>query len=263
MRAALKRAEKLLAATLPSGLYFPLQDRVRPLLDRRTTGAGRRVRSVDGSYEVRWEDGESFRFPHKLRYCRYMYPSGLGHILDEMLRKYQDGPVEIDRGDIVFEVGANVGEFALAALRKGAKVYAAEPDPNAFACLRENVPEANIREVAINDRGGSVVLNIATAGADSSVINPSREKITVPAVTIASWLEQSGEDHIDFLKVEAEGFEPEVLQGARPVFDRIGKIAIDAGFERLGKETLGECRRILNGQFRTWRRDWMLFAIRR
>lgn len=262
MRAALKLAEKALARALPGSVYFPVQDCIRPRLDPRTTGKGRKVVKWDSGYKVRWQDGAEFAFPHKLRYCRYMFPDGLDHILNEMLAKYEDADVRVAPGDVVFEVGANVGEFTLAAMRKGARVHAAEPDPNALRCLRENAPEAAICEAAIGNRNGSAILNIATAGADSSVINPSARTITVPALTLASWLENVGEDHIDFLKIEAEGFEPEVLEGARPIFDRIGKIAIDAGFERRGKSTLGECNSLLCNDFRTWRRGWMLFGVR-
>jgi FkbM family methyltransferase len=262
-RHSLKIAEKALARVLPGPIYFSLQDRVRPALDPRTTASGRLVRKWGSAYKVRWEDGAEFAFPHKLRYCRYMFPGGLDHVFNTMLAKYQDGSVQIEAGDVVFEVGANVGEFSLAAVRKGAKVYAAEPDPHAALCLRENVPEATLLEAVVGNQKGCATLNISTAGADSSVINPSPERITVPAMTVASWLEQTGEECIDFLKVEAEGFEPEVLEGARPVFDRIRKIAIDCSPERKGKSPWMECAKALEDAFEVWRRGWMLFAVRR
>ena len=262
MRGILKASEKLLADRLPPWLYFPLQDRVRPLLDRRTVRGGRTVRKIDDVYEVLWRSGESFYFAHPRRYCRYMYENGLEHILSAMLAKYQDGEVQLETGDVVFEVGANVGEFTLAALRKNTKVYAAEPDPHAVRCLCENVPQAQILGAAIGHVTGTVTLNVSTAGGDSSIINAARTRLDVPLETISSWLARSGEDHIDFLKIEAEGFEPEVLEGARPVFEKIRKIAIDCGPERNGKPTLGQCYALLCNNFRTWRRGWMLFAVK-
>jgi FkbM family methyltransferase len=262
-RRPLKIAEKVLARVIPDALYFSLQDRVRPALDRRTTATGRAVRKWGSGYKVRWEDGTEFAFPHKLRYCRYMFPEGLDHVFDCMLAKYQDNTVQIEAGDVLFEVGANVGEFSLAAVRMGAKVYAAEPDPNAARCLRENVPEAMLIEAVVGNRKGRATLNVSTAGADSSVVNPSPERISVPAITVASWLERTGEECIDFLKIGAEGYEPEVLEGARPVFDRIHKIAIDCGPERKGKSPWVECSKALEDAFEVWRREWMLFAVRR
>jgi FkbM family methyltransferase len=256
MRAFLKAWEKALAAALPSALYFRLQDFVRPRLDHRVSGRGRTVRARGTSYEVEWANGTRFRFPHKLRYCRYMHPNGLEHILDQMLAKYQDGPVQIESGDVVFEVGGNAGEFTLAALRKGAKVTTAEPDSNAFDCLVCNAPEARALALAVGDRDGTAVINLSTAGADSSLINASSKKAIVPIRTIATLMP----DGADFLKIEAEGFEPEVLKGAVPVLDRVRKIAIDCGPERHGKPTFEECEAILNGRFRTWRKGHILFA---
>jgi FkbM family methyltransferase len=235
-----------------------MQDFIRPKLDSRVSGRGRSVRKCGDSYEVRWTDGTSFRFPHKVRYCRYMRPEGLDYIVNEMLAKYQDEPVQIEPGDVVFEVGANVGEFTLAALRKGAKVTAAEPDPNAYRCLISNAPEATALAVAIGDRDGTAQINLSTAGADTSIVNPSGETAEVPLRTIATLMPAGA----DFLKVEAEGFEPEVLTGAIPVLDRIRKIAIDCGPERHGQPTFDECEAILGDGFRTWRKGYVLFAQR-
>ena len=187
-----------------------------------------------------------------------MHPRGLDHILDAMLAKYQDGPVQLEKGDIVFEVGANVGEFTVAALRKGATVVAAEPDPHAYRCLSMNAPDATTLALAIGDRDGTAQIHLSTGGADSSLINPSRESMTVPVRTIATLMP----DGMDFLKIEAEGFEPEVLKGAIPVLERTRKIAIDCGPERLGQPTFNECEAILRDRFRTWRKGYVLFACR-
>jgi FkbM family methyltransferase len=185
-----------------------------------------------------------------------MYPDGLDHILSEMLAKYQDGATQIEQGDVVLEVGANVGEFTVAALRMGAEVTAVEPDPTAYRCLAFNAPEAKTLKLAVGDRDGSAKFNISTAGADSSLVNLSDTVVTVPVRTVAS-LAPLG---VDFLKVEAEGFEPEVLAGAIPVLDRIRKIAVDCGPERHGQPTFDECEAILRGRFRTWRKGYVLFA---
>ncbi len=49
--------------------------------------------------------------------------------------------VEIGGGDIVFDVGANIGLFALEAAQKGAQVHAFEPMPATFAALNFNANE--------------------------------------------------------------------------------------------------------------------------
>lgn len=189
-----------------------------------------------------------------------MRPDGLKHILDEMLVKYQDGPIKIEPDDILMDIGANVGEFSRAAAGEGARVFSIEPDPNAFRCLAFNAPQATPLAVAVGDEDGFAEIFLSTAGADSSFVNPTSESALVKGRTVNTLMKELGLDRIDFLKIEAEGFEPEVLAGAVPVLDRIRKIAIDCGPERHGKHTFEQCEAILDN-FRTWRRDNTLFAL--
>ncbi len=51
--------------------------------------------------------------------------------------------LEIRAGDVVFDVGANIGLFALEAARKGASVHAFEPMSATFAALRANAKRFN------------------------------------------------------------------------------------------------------------------------
>jgi len=51
---------------------------------------------------------------------------------------------------------------------------------------------------------------------------------------------------IDFLKIDAEGAEPEVLKGSNKL--RISKLAIDAGNERNGESTVEEVSNILKNR---------------
>ena len=69
---------------------------------------------------------------------------------------------------------------------------------------------------------------------------------------------------VDFLKIEAEGYEPEILEGATEVLHCVRKIAVDASPERRGKSTLSECRAILErAGFNVYERNWMLFGSRK
>ena len=65
--------------------------------------------------------------------------------------------IEIRAGDVVFDVGANIGLFALFCLGRADDVSMVcyEPAPNCLACLRENVADqpsrVRIRDVAVSD----------------------------------------------------------------------------------------------------------------
>jgi FkbM family methyltransferase len=47
--------------------------------------------------------------------------------------------VSISSGDIVFDVGANIGVFTLCAAKQGAHIYAFEPIPSTFEVLQHNI----------------------------------------------------------------------------------------------------------------------------
>jgi FkbM family methyltransferase len=51
---------------------------------------------------------------------------------------FQEG-VSISPGDIVFDVGANIGVFTLYAAKQGAHIYAFEPIPSTFEVLQHNI----------------------------------------------------------------------------------------------------------------------------
>lgn len=70
---------------------------------------------------------------------------------------YLRNGIEVRAGDTVFDVGANIGLFALFCLDRAddVTVVAYEPAPNCLACLRENLADhqarCRIRDVAVSD----------------------------------------------------------------------------------------------------------------
>ena len=70
---------------------------------------------------------------------------------------FQEG-VSILPGDIVLDVGANIGVFTLFAAKQGAQVYAYEPVPPTFEVLQHNIhlhrldSVAHTRNIGISDR---------------------------------------------------------------------------------------------------------------
>jgi hypothetical protein len=64
--------------------------------------------------------------------------------------------------ETVFDVGANVGQFASEALKElpGASIYSFEPFPHSFERLRESTSSERFspHELALDDRSGEVTL---------------------------------------------------------------------------------------------------------
>ena len=123
--------------------------------------------------------------------------------------------------DVVLEVGANVGYYALIEARLCRKIYAAEPHPENFRRLNENI--------ALNDLDNVETFNIAFGPADApvhlqcsdhsnwhscrgaSAADP--DTIEIPGYRIDSFM--ADKEPASFMKMDVEGFEVEVLHGAQ------------------------------------------------
>ena len=112
-------------------------------------------------------------------------------------------------GSLVIDVGAFIGDTARIFLDKGFKVIAVEPQKDAFHCLLYNCKEAVNLNIALGD-GRKVNLHPAEGG------NMGGRPVIDGGDTETWHLD----DIVDpdatsiFLKLDAEGFEPAILEGA-------------------------------------------------
>jgi FkbM family methyltransferase len=130
--------------------------------------------------------------------------------------------------DVFWDVGANIGYFTLVAataLNNRGRIVAFEPGKNAYARLAENLslnPYSNIQTfaVAVTDREGEAVLHLSGDIADSSASlyaagqTQARHEVC-RTVSLDHFLRDEGLDPPDLIKLDAEGAELAVLQGAQ------------------------------------------------
>ena len=133
-------------------------------------------------------------------------------------------------GDLVFDVGAHVGDRVAAFRRLGAQVVAVEPQPALAATLRLLYGRDRavvVEQTAVGRREGSVSLRlnldnptISTASAafvDAARRAPGWEgqrwekSIAVPVTTLDALIGRHGLPR--FIKIDVEGFEAEALFG--------------------------------------------------
>jgi FkbM family methyltransferase len=125
-------------------------------------------------------------------------------------------------GDVVVDVGASIGVVALLAARIGCRVLAIEPERSNYDRLRANVLLNDLQietlQLAITDHRGMATLYVfpphrrghhTLAPSDAAIATQ-----TVECTTIDDILEREGIDHVDLLKIDVEGAEPEALAGA-------------------------------------------------
>ncbi len=124
---------------------------------------------------------------------------------------------------VVFDVGANIGEYSSEMLRinPSLTVYAFEPDPVPFSQLEKSGVRAN--NIALGDKNEKRVLyrdGKSTHNSFYRVHDQTTTPVEVPTTTIDTYCAEHGIPHIDFLKVDVEGFEFSVLRGAEGMLVR-------------------------------------------
>jgi FkbM family methyltransferase len=128
-------------------------------------------------------------------------------------------------GMTVVDVGANVGYYTLLAascVGPRGRVLAVEPSPYACARLRQAVVENTLAQVvtlqvALGSAAGEGTLYLPPLGnhAPSMVACDRKDCVTVALRTLDECLTEWHVDQVDLLKIDVEGFEPQVLAGAR------------------------------------------------
>jgi FkbM family methyltransferase len=176
--------------------------------------------------------------------------------------RYTDGGRFVpDPGDTIVDVGAFVGEFSWQVRAEhDVNVVAIEPDPRNGECLAHNAPRARIEHCGAWHERDALEFQIAADGSETGLLQPDKGDATprvVPTKRVDSIVESC-----DFAKVEAEGVEPEVLEGMADV--RPKRIVVNVSPERDGKSPVAACRQILDERGYDCRRAGdELFAIHR
>lgn len=150
----------------------------------------------------------------------------------------------LDDGDKVIDVGGFIGAVSIGIAEQGAEVIAVEPSERNAECIRRNAAEFDVTDLVtvvqnpVYSSQTEMKLNLSMDPTDNSLINPDTPQIRtrkVETTTIDSLATEHNFPRIDLLKMDAEGVEPEVLEGAKQT--SIRQVAIDCSAERKGKNT--------------------------
>ena len=137
----------------------------------------------------------------------------------------------INEDHVILDVGANIGCTAILFGDLGHQVFGFEPSPTTFSYLQKNVQAAKCANVttvnlglgkengffeltfAKSNRSGGFVSNLTKASQGHQV-----EKISI--VQGDDYIEETGLQHIDFIKIDVEGFEKNVIEGLAKTIQR-------------------------------------------
>jgi FkbM family methyltransferase len=141
-----------------------------------------------------------------------------------------------DRSLIVFDVGANIGQYTnsiLDVFQEKACIFAFEPSYETFKVLKKNlssIKNVNLNHFALSDTNGKNQLFSDWNGSPvASLYKDTLDGYAVPKDKVTSeevktqrlddFCSERGIAHIDLLKLDVEGHELKILQGARQTIE--------------------------------------------
>lgn len=127
-------------------------------------------------------------------------------------------------GGTCIDVGANIGNHAAFFLRHASRVIAFEPNPAVRRLLDVNVHGLAVEVVGVGLSSAAGTLHFredpGNCGASMIVDRAEDASSTIEVVTLDRWLGDRPDHPIRFVKIDVEGHEWDVLQGARDVLRR-------------------------------------------
>ncbi len=137
-------------------------------------------------------------------------------------RNYTKDFLPITKDSIVVDVGAHIGSFSISVARSAYKVLAFEPEPTNYQILRKNMEINHLEnmsafEMAVSGISGDQDIYTCPGGSSadyslykSGIMNVKMGRIST--ISIDDIIEREGLSRIDFLKLDCEGAEHDILK---------------------------------------------------
>ena len=241
-----------------SKLFFILKGKILSLIVNKTNNTlfckllnliykkDGKINFYDGKYIKENKNFQKIYYPNK-RILRVVnnYEIQLEKIFDT----YCINSVNLKNGDLVLDCGANTGELFLSIKKRGIEIdyIGFEPDKEAFSCLvlNTNMTENNHFNLGLSNKNDNKNFYFDSEGGNSSFVDFGSDNFEVLETKRLDSLKF--DKKIKLLKIDAEGYEPEVLEGSIGCLENIEYISVDFGAERgeKGNTTLVKVNQIL------------------
>lgn len=175
--------------------------------------------------------------------------------------------VTIKKGDVVFDVGAWIGDFSAYAAWKGATTYAFEPTRDTYDWLCKTVRLNDSSIIPIHKGLGNEItkMRLSTNGKNGGSNTLMRDTQDggefAEMTTVDAFVADSKLSRVDFIKADIEGFERYMLMGARETLKNFApKLTICTYHLSDDPEILEKIIRDANSQYKIVHLQHKLFA---
>lgn len=143
---------------------------------------------------------------------------------------------EPEVGEVVIDVGAHIGAYTMRAALRGCRVVAVEPESASFCILLHNIALNRVSQSvlalqeAISNRIGKARLSVARSqntGSSSLQRRVSEHFQEVNVESLDSLISRADIVAVDWLKIDVEGDELNVLSGAETTLSKTRKIVVE------------------------------------
>lgn len=204
-----------------------------------------------------------FRVYYKQGYFVYRFDEGVSfasydNMADELKRSLKGylAKYRLKAGDTVVDCGAYIGEFTLYAAKAvgpSGKVIAFEPDPTVVRKLEANIALSGLDNVVIVRKGAWSADGVLKFVGDSvrgysfMFGEKAEGSVDIPVASIDNELGRLGVTKVDFIKIDVEGAELELIKGAERTLRGNRVSAAVASYHLVGgKKTHPEVERMFN-----------------
>lgn len=174
-----------------------------------------------------------------------LHPAYSLHTFDEE-KEFKEKYWNVKEGEVVIDVGASYGAYALTALASGATVHAFEPEPSVWADLMLNVELNGWNQRCIATCGG---LWSKQGEVDMKDYAPHWPQHTITGLykmdTLDHVMRARQIENLDWLKIDVEGAEMHVLVGGEELISWTRPRIIVECHTFLHEKLLPECRKFL------------------
>ena len=139
---------------------------------------------------------------------------------------------------VIVDIGGHVGMFSLYAAQffPHGRIYVYEPDPQNYNFLQENVSLNKMQNiisynVAVSGQSGEATLHVNPGNSSENnmfKVKRGMHSLSVPAVTLEHVFTSNNISSIDFLKIDCEGSEYDILlRTPHDFLTRVERMAIE------------------------------------
>jgi FkbM family methyltransferase len=172
---------------------------------------------------------------HSLKRLAGFLPTSIRDPITHAWRNARGAPdihllrIMADRSKIALDIGANAGDYAIDMVRHSKRVEAYEPVPELAQSIKEKLKALNINVYpwALSDKTGTVTLRIPVIRDGENPANASVEPgdkslgLATRDVEVPSYrIDDLNLDPVGVIKMDAEGHEAAILDGATQLFER-------------------------------------------